>query len=71
MNPRHVTAAFIIVYVHYCTGGKITLTINQIRVWAHRNKITRVGTDPDGFALYDLDQVLDVLHQRKAIGEAS
>lgn len=58
MSARHVTAAFAVAYVHYVTEGRVTLTVNQIRVWAHRGHVARVGTGPDGFALYSLDDIL-------------
>lgn len=58
-DPRHVTAGFAIAYVHFVTAGTTTLTVGQLRIWAHRGHITRVGTDPDGFALYDLNQILE------------
>lgn len=56
-NPRHVTAAMAIAYVHYVTDGRVTLNVNLIRVWSHRHGL-RVGTDPDGYALYDLDAIV-------------
>lgn len=55
---RHGTAAFAIAYIHYVTDGAITLNVNLIRVWAHRGEGFRVGTDPSGFALYDVDKIL-------------
>jgi hypothetical protein len=58
MNPRHVTASFAIVYIHHVTNGHTTLTIGQLRIWAHRGHIHRVGTDQNGFALYDLTDVI-------------
>ena len=30
-----------------------------IRVWAHRGHLDRVGRDPRGRTLYDLDQVIE------------
>lgn len=57
MNPRHVTAAVAIAYVHFITDGTVTLNVNRIRVWSHRHNLRR-GTDPDGYALYDLDQIV-------------
>lgn len=67
MNPRHVTAAFAIAYVHYVTDGQTTLTVGQIRVWATRGHIQRVGTAHDGYALYDLNGILRHA-QKRAIG---
>lgn len=58
MNPRHVTAAFAIGYVHYVSDGAVTLNVNRIRTWAHRGRVRRVGTDPSGFALYDLTDIV-------------
>lgn len=58
MTRREGTAAFAIAYVHFVTDGAVTLTVGQIRVWAHRGHVKRVGTAPDGFALYDLDGIL-------------
>jgi hypothetical protein len=58
MTARHVTAGFAIAYVHFVTDGAVTLTVGQIRVWAHRGHIKRVGTDLSGFALYDLDGIV-------------
>lgn len=57
-GARHVTAALAIAYMHYVTNGAVTLTVGQIRVWAHRGHVKRVGTDPSGFALYDLDDIV-------------
>jgi hypothetical protein len=67
MNPRHVTAAFASAYIHYVTEGRVTLTVNRLRVWAHRGKIQRVGTDHDGYALYDLDDVIKEARRRVAL----
>jgi hypothetical protein len=64
-DPRHVTAAFAIAYVHWVTNGATTLTTNRIRVWAHRDR-GRVGTDPDGYALYDLDKILERVNRHAA-----
>jgi hypothetical protein len=50
------TAAFVIAYVAACDGP--TLTVDQLRQWKRRSHIRRVGTDPSGFAVYDLDDVL-------------
>lgn len=58
MSARHVTAALAIAYMHFTTDGAVTLTVGQIRVWAHRGHVKRVGTAPDGFALYDLDDII-------------
>lgn len=58
MNPRHVTAALAIAYIHWTTDGDTTLTVGQLRVWACRGHISRVGTDPTGFALYDLNDII-------------
>lgn len=66
MNPRHVTASFAIAYMHYVTEGATTLTVGQLRVWAHRGHIHRRGTDPHGFALYDLNDILR--HSKKRAG---
>ena len=66
MNPRHVTAAFAIAYMHYVTDGATTLTVGQLRVWAHRGHINRVGTDPSGYALYDLDGIIRHSESRRA-----
>ena len=57
-GARHVTAALAIAYMHFATNGAVTLTVGQIRVWAHRGHVKRVGTDPSGFALYDLDDIV-------------
>ena len=65
-NPRHVTAAFAIAYMHYVTNGAVTLTVGQIRVWAHRGRIRRVGTDRSGFALYSLDDIVQHTQRRNA-----
>lgn len=68
MNPRHVTAALAIAYIHFVTDGTTTLTVGQLRIWTHRGHITRVGTDPSGYALYDLDGI--IRHsQRHSVGK--
>lgn len=67
MTARHGTAAFAIAYVHFVTDGAVTLTVGQIRVWAHRGHIKRVGTAPDGFALYDLDAIAQRAQPRAQI----
>lgn len=64
MNPRHVTAAFAITYIAYCTDGYLTLSVNLIRTWTTRGHVRRVGTDPDGFALYDLDSLVGYIESR-------
>lgn len=56
---REGTAAFAIAYVHYVTDEKVTLTVEQIRTWARRGYITRVGKDPDGFTLYNIDKIIE------------
>lgn len=53
---RTGTAAFVIVYI--ASIGGPTLTVDQLRQWKRRGHIRRVGTDPSGFAVYDLDDVL-------------
>lgn len=51
------TATFVIAYVAACCDGP-TLTVDQIRQWRCRGHIRRVGTDPSGYAVYDLDDVI-------------
>lgn len=53
---RTGTAAFIIAYIAAVDGP--TLSVDQLRKWCQRDHIRRVGTDPSGFAVYDLDDVL-------------
>lgn len=55
MNGRHVTAHFAGWYVAY--HGGTHLSVNLIRQWTHRGHVNRVGTDDDGYALYDLSQI--------------
>lgn len=64
-NARHVTAAEAIAYVHYLTDGRVTLNINLIRVWAHRDN-ARVGSTRNGFALYDLEKIIARVRSREA-----
>ncbi len=63
MSTRHVTAAFAGAYLAYL-GVENPPSVNLIRSWAHRKKIRRVGTDPTGFALYDLDSIIQHAHAR-------
>ena len=60
-HPHHVTAAFAIQYVLWHRGGQIT--VDQLRQWCRRGHVNRVGTDPTGFALYDLASI--VRHAQK------
>ena len=55
---REGTAAFAIAYIYKMTDGATTLNVNQIRVWAHRGHVRRTGTDPSGFAIYNLDDII-------------
>lgn len=50
------TAAFVIAYIAAMEGP--TLTVDQIRQWRRRGHVRRVGTDPAGYAVYDLNDVL-------------
>lgn len=60
-RPHHVTASFAIRYILWCRGKQITL--DQFRQWCSRGHVTRVGTDPAGYALYDLIDVVE--HAKK------
>ena len=55
-SGRTGTAAFIIAYIAAVDGP--TLTVDQLRQWRTRGHIRRVGRDPSGYAVYDLDDVL-------------
>lgn len=59
-----MTAAMAIAYVGLLTEGKTTLNVNLIRVWAHRGHITRTGTDQWGYALYDIEEILEHIDKR-------
>lgn len=56
------TAAFVIAYLAAIDGP--TLTVDQLRQWKHRGHIRRVGTDPSGYAVYDLNDVIRHAEQR-------
>lgn len=58
MSSRHVTAPFAVTYAYWVTDGAVTLTVSQIRVWAHRGHVRRMGTDAAGLALYSLDDIM-------------
>ena len=59
---RAGTAAFIIAYIATCDGP--TLTVDQIRQWKRRGHVRRIGTDPNGYAVYDLDDVIRYVRDR-------
>ena len=56
MDGREVTAAFAIAYIAQ-VGGTRTLTVDQIRQWAHRDKVRRLGSD-GRYATYDLNDII-------------
>lgn len=60
-NSRHVTAHFAIWYIAYHDGP--TLTAAQIRSWAHRGKVEKAGRDHAGYALYNLETLIDHLRE--------
>lgn len=47
---------------HLATGIKPA----TMRQWLHRGKLTRHGTDPDGRALVDLDELVQIRDLRRA-----
>jgi hypothetical protein len=63
-NPRHMTAALAAAYVAAITAEGDTqphevITVNLIRVWAHRGYVKRVGKHPvSHHALYDLEDIM-------------
>lgn len=56
-DSRHVTAQFAGVYLAFL-GVDNPPSIDVIRHWKHRGHVTRVGTDPQGHALYDLTTIV-------------
>ncbi|MCW2759053.1 MAG: hypothetical protein JWO46_2799 [Nocardioidaceae bacterium] len=52
-----VTAQFAGAYLAYLGVAKPP-SVNTIRTWVWRGKVTRVGTDPSGYALYDLTDIV-------------
>lgn len=63
MNSRHVTAHFAGFYLGWM-GVDPAPSVDLIRKWAQRGHVTRVGTDPSGFALYSLDHVVEYARHR-------
>lgn len=63
MNGRHVTAHFASFYLGWL-GVEHPPTVALIRKWTQRGHVRRVGTDPEGYALYDLTDIIERARHR-------
>lgn len=52
------TIDFTVLYLT-AMGAEHALTVGRVRTWVYRKKTLRVGTAPDGRALYDLPGLVD------------
>lgn len=69
MNGRHVTAHFAGFYLGFIGADPIP-SVDLIRKWTQRGRVKRVGTDPWGYALYDLDDIVTHARSRGLLDHA-
>ena len=63
-DPRHITADLAIAIIAWQTNNQLRITQDQLRQWASRNHITRIGLDERGRTIYDLGSILRYLRKR-------
>lgn len=63
-DPRHVTADFAIAFIAWQSGSQLRITQDQLRQWATRNHITRIGLDHKGRTIYELGSIIRYTHAR-------
>ena len=64
-DPRHVTGDFVVAYIAWTAG--VILTQDQLRQWAVRGHIRRIGHNQQGRNVYDLDSVLRHISKRQMV----
>lgn len=68
-HPRHLNAQLTIAYIAFVTNGETILTLNRLRVWAHRHPNIAAGRAPDNTALYNIDGILTYLQTRRVVAQ--